>query len=666
MKLFKQENPLRLAFSLEIIFLFSVFLAFALTFFLNSHENNTGNVKDFSGIRERYKIFSDILNLTPEKTPENIDLSEIKDKFILDYLKLKTAELNLSEKSFGIIDDTLNDFESSNLFLTKKRDFIDLKNKYLKKRYKDFSEKYDEEISDPEMNMFLIKSFLELKNDTEAFRVFKNVFMEQKIKEIKKYLAVKELNALLKRIDNRFWLKKIDKLIESRHFSEFNSLIRYIKDRELINFASAEIAYSRKLYPRAKILLNRIRSGRFDTGKEKLLLKMRIRENKFEDIDKSLKILSTDPDILRKTLLDIASIFLIKGEVELSIKYFNRFTKTIENTPGVNYSEYWKSLWVTAWLKIKNGEENKAREYFKTGSRSPIVPYKIAFTYWDGKLNNKGEKNIEQYPFTYYYSKYLKNTGRVNSLRLNNFIDLLNREVSDEFYIILGNIRSLLKYNLVKDALDYTKYVIRSSDMKKEDLNSIKIIESLIYLREEDHYRTFTSFRDNFPNYRSIVLPNFLKAIYVPVKYKENVEKYSKEFNVDKNIIYALINRESFFRSDIISPANAKGLMQLLDGTARLTAKPLNMKLRRRDLYKPHINIKLGIKHFKVLLDKYDGKIYLALAAYNAGSHRVTKWQKEFGNFEEEYFIEMIPFSETRNYIKKVLRNYYYYKYYYN
>ena len=95
-------------------------------------------------------------------------------------------------------------------------------------------------------------------------------------------------------------------------------------------------------------------------------------------------------------------------------------------------------------------------------------------------------------------------------------------------------------------------------------------------------------------------------------------------------------------------------------------ARGEGIKVRSRwDLYKPEINIRLGSKYFRYLLDKYDGRVYLALAAYNAGDHRVDRWLKEFGAVEEEEFIEMIPFSETRSYVKNIFRNYYYYRYYY-
>jgi soluble lytic murein transglycosylase len=161
-------------------------------------------------------------------------------------------------------------------------------------------------------------------------------------------------------------------------------------------------------------------------------------------------------------------------------------------------------------------------------------------------------------------------------------------------------------------------------------------------------------------------LPNFLSGIIFPRQYEELVSAYSREQEVDPGLVLALIREESFFRSDVRSPANAYGLMQLLQGTARQVANGSGLKVKARDLYDPEINIRLGLQYLKTLLDKYDGRLYLALAAYNAGPHRVDQWLLDFPDANEEEFIEMIPFSETRNYVKNILRNYFFYKYYYN
>jgi len=82
----------------------------------------------------------------------------------------------------------------------------------------------------------------------------------------------------------------------------------------------------------------------------------------------------------------------------------------------------------------------------------------------------------------------------------------------------------------------------------------------------------------------------------------------------------------------------------------------------RNLLFSPEINIRLGIKHLKEFLDRYNGNLYLALAAYNAGSGNVDRWIKNIKARNWEEWSEGIPFEETRNYVKKVLGAYRAYK----
>jgi len=104
--------------------------------------------------------------------------------------------------------------------------------------------------------------------------------------------------------------------------------------------------------------------------------------------------------------------------------------------------------------------------------------------------------------------------------------------------------------------------------------------------------------------------------------------------------------------------------MQMLPSTyAHLSGKRLTSRLRW-ELVQPENNIRWGTRYLRQLLNKYDNRAYLALAAYNAGDHRVDRWLRQFGAVPEEQFIEMIPFTETRNYVKNILRNRFFYAFY--
>lgn len=149
-----------------------------------------------------------------------------------------------------------------------------------------------------------------------------------------------------------------------------------------------------------------------------------------------------------------------------------------------------------------------------------------------------------------------------------------------------------------------------------------------------------------------------LKKIY-PTKYNEYVEKYSKENNVDKYMIYAIIKAESNFKSDVKSNSNAIGLMQLLENTAVEMSNSIKQdKITEKSLYDPEMNIKLGISYYSYLLKHYRGNNILALTAYNAGMGNVDNWIKKGVIKSDGSDIENIPYKETNNYVRKILRDY--------
>jgi soluble lytic murein transglycosylase len=147
-----------------------------------------------------------------------------------------------------------------------------------------------------------------------------------------------------------------------------------------------------------------------------------------------------------------------------------------------------------------------------------------------------------------------------------------------------------------------------------------------------------------------------------PIEYKDLVQKYSEEYDVDKYLVLAIIKAESNFKDDAVSGKGAKGLMQLMDSTAEDIASSLNMNLNvDDDILNPEININLGTKYVSMMMKKYNC-IELALAAYNAGSGNVDSWIKDGTLKDDGSDIENIPYKETNNYVRKILRDYEIYK----
>lgn len=148
-----------------------------------------------------------------------------------------------------------------------------------------------------------------------------------------------------------------------------------------------------------------------------------------------------------------------------------------------------------------------------------------------------------------------------------------------------------------------------------------------------------------------------------PYYYDSIIERYSKRYGVEKEFILAIIKQESKYKSDARSWANAHGLMQLIPATAG----DMGNLTRRRfksvsQLYEPDYNIHLGSRYVHWLGKQFNGRKDYILAAYNAGPHRVKRWKKKNGANQQDVFIENIEFSETRDYVRKVLKNYWAYK----
>lgn len=141
-----------------------------------------------------------------------------------------------------------------------------------------------------------------------------------------------------------------------------------------------------------------------------------------------------------------------------------------------------------------------------------------------------------------------------------------------------------------------------------------------------------------------------------PVVYPEDFQRISHATTVPKPFLLAVARQESAFDPQARSPANARGLMQLMPPTANMVAGRLGVASPSvADLYDPRLNIELGGHHLASLLNRYGQNRPLAAAAYNAGEGRVDRWLRSSNGQSMDVWIENIPFSETRNYVKNVL-----------
>lgn len=146
-----------------------------------------------------------------------------------------------------------------------------------------------------------------------------------------------------------------------------------------------------------------------------------------------------------------------------------------------------------------------------------------------------------------------------------------------------------------------------------------------------------------------------------PRKYEDIVNEAGKLYNVDPYLIFAIIKQESKFNNKAVSKSNAKGLMQILDKTAIETVKNISsISNNNYDIFDIYTNINIGSKYFSNLVLKYEGNIYISLAAYNAGMGNISSWfdlkNKSYDTLED--VLEDVKFAETKLYIINVIKYY--------
>jgi len=139
-------------------------------------------------------------------------------------------------------------------------------------------------------------------------------------------------------------------------------------------------------------------------------------------------------------------------------------------------------------------------------------------------------------------------------------------------------------------------------------------------------------------------------GVNYPLAYQGVVAKNASATAVPESLIYSIMRAESSYFPAALSPVGAVGLMQIMPATAESISKGSSARLTQPDL-----NIRLGAKHLKDLLEIYDGNVPLAVAAYNAGAGNVKRWRKGYAGLPQDEFIESIPFRETREYVKRVV-----------
>ena len=380
---------------------------------------------------------------------------------------------------------------------------------------------------------------------------------------------------------------------------------------------------------------------------------------------------------LEQALLSAGNMYLLKRDYDRAIEYFRELQQRFPNGSRSSYAH-----WKAAWLAFRQGRSDEARQGFENQIAlypdSPEIPNAL---YWRGRL---AEEEGNPAMARAYYQKlsdrfrnyYYAELGRE---RLKALPAAAAKDTAPHFALLdhvspLSSAGKITETAPPDDNLRVERARLLSNgglaDMAVRELQAAAAQEggswappemARVYQDGGRYDRGIQIMKRTTPNYFAVDLPDlprpYWEALF-PKAYWPDLRKYSELNGLDPYLVASLIRQESEFNALAISHANAVGLMQLLPKTGKTVAKQVKLKgYSAPQLYTPAVNLELGTRYFKEMVDKYNGQFEYALAAYNAGTDRVGDWLGQGHYRDPQEFVESIPFTETREYVQAILRN---------
>jgi len=305
-----------------------------------------------------------------------------------------------------------------------------------------------------------------------------------------------------------------------------------------------------------------------------------------------------------------------KGHELLTRSYFNSSQIDLFKESAIKYIQTYPNSNLAGYYRNMLYNESKNPNYLNW-----IIKHNLNSYYYQVAFNiTKTTKILEEYPINYKRRIYKDSLATLDQLS----------ELGDPQL-----------FTIESDALNFPEDKVFEIFIKTSYLEKIKLYELAM--------RSSLSAEEEFSKYS-----NLYPFLY-PRYYDELVEKYSKKYDVEESLIFSLIKQGSKFDPNLISKSTYFGLMQLDLKTAKL----YNLDITPKKLLDPETNLDIGVKHLKSLLLSFNDNISLTIASFYDGKELVSNWKLDKN---KDLDVEQIPYSDSQNFIKKVITNYYKYK----
>ena len=376
---------------------------------------------------------------------------------------------------------------------------------------------------------------------------------------------------------------------------------------------------------------------------------------------------------LESALMSTGNMYLLRKDYDRAIDYYRELQERFPSGSKASYAH-----WKYAWLTYRQGRNEEAKKAFtrqvELYPASAEVPNAM---YWRARLAEDDhdlplarayyQKLSERYR-NYYYGVLARKRLALMPSATPTSVAALQQISSPKGYE-----GEALRTTPPDDDLHYSRakllenagaldLAVRELQNGTTDGPSWEMLEvARMYSSAGEYFRALQALKHCVSGYFAMEI-NQLPAEYwhglFPRPYWDSLRRWSEENGLDPYLVSSLIRQESEFNPSAVSRANALGLMQLLPRTGKGEAKEIGLKGYNADsLFDPNINIQLGTRYFRKMVDHFNGQVEYALAAYNAGDSRVEEWRNGGSYRDIDEFVESIPFTETREYVQAIVRN---------
>lgn len=480
-------------------------------------------------------------------------------------------------------------------------------------------------------------------------------------------------------LDRSQWNMRAHNLIQSGRADEAIKIFtKFVKSDPSYHEKIAFATFKARDYKKAAALYEQLLTSKhFKSPESDILDKLATSYSRVDDFDNAIKthqkLIEKFPNTktAKTSEYKLGFLYFDSGQYKKTIEYFGKF---------LNKATPWrqnKALWYRFWSFYLTQQFEDARQEIETLiSKTKDKDMLSTLNYWKARTLtklNKRKQAIKTYsnlshadPFDFYtlLAKQRLAPGKLETpflISSHKMGFLPNGQVLP--YEYQPNLKPLAKDDpLIKAIL--LSHIGHENNAFNESMQSS-------HASTVPHYNTVKAFELSQNYFRGYALrkeattgkmmgANRLEGYRLgfPKAYEKYVKPYAKHWGIKQNLVYAIMRQESAFKPQALSSASANGLMQIIPQTGMEIAAKIGFEnFDVSMLTKPDISIFFGSYYLRELLQTFNNELVYTIAAYNAGPEALKRWTKKWQHLEPDVFIELIPYAETKKYVKKVLVN---------